>query len=83
MRTAEASHVSGDRLAKGIVLRRDGGYMLVVLPASPYIRLGALRAQLGGDVEFDREDEIYQTVPRRRPRRSSAGRRLLRARRHR
>ena len=24
-RTAEACHVSGDRLAKGIVLRRDGG----------------------------------------------------------
>ena len=24
-RTAEASHVPGDRLAKGVVLRRDGG----------------------------------------------------------
>jgi Ala-tRNA(Pro) deacylase len=60
MRTAEASHISGNRLAKGIVLRRDGGYMLAVLPASHHIRLGALRAQLGGDVEFAREDEIYQ-----------------------
>jgi Ala-tRNA(Pro) deacylase len=34
MRTAEASHVSGERLAKAVVLRRDGGYMLAVLPAS-------------------------------------------------
>jgi Ala-tRNA(Pro) deacylase len=36
-RTAEACHISGDRLAKGIVLRRDGEYMLAVMPriASP------------------------------------------------
>ena len=34
MRTAEASHVSGECLAKAVVLRRDGGYMLAVLPAS-------------------------------------------------
>ena len=38
-RTAEACHVSGDRLAKDIVLRRDGGYMLVVMPASHHLRL--------------------------------------------
>jgi prolyl-tRNA editing enzyme YbaK/EbsC (Cys-tRNA(Pro) deacylase) len=36
-RTAEACHVSGDRLAKGIVLRRDGDYMLVVMPASHHL----------------------------------------------
>ena len=34
-RTAEACHISRDRLAKGIVLRRDGGYMLAILPAPP------------------------------------------------
>ena len=28
MRTAEVCHISGDRLAKGIVLIRDGGYLL-------------------------------------------------------
>jgi Ala-tRNA(Pro) deacylase len=37
-RTAQACHVSGDCLAKAIVLRRDGGYMLAVLPASHHIR---------------------------------------------
>ena len=60
MRTAEVSHISGNCLAKGIVLRRDDGYMLAVLPASHHIRLGELRVQLGGDVEFAHEDEIYQ-----------------------
>ena len=41
-RTAEACHISGDRLAKGIVLRRDGGYMLAILPASHHLRLSDL-----------------------------------------
>src|ERR1700730_14234815 len=50
MRTAEACHISGDGLAKGIVLRRDEGYMLAVLPASHHIRLSELRGQIGNDV---------------------------------
>ena len=33
MLTAEVCHISGDRLAKGVILRRNGGYMLAVLPA--------------------------------------------------
>ena len=58
MRTAEACHVSGDGLAKGIVLRRNGGYMLAVLPASHHIRLADLRKQLGKDVDLADEMEI-------------------------
>jgi len=57
-RTAEACHISGDRLAKGIVLRRDGGYMLAVLPASHHIRLSDLRTQVGDDVDMAKEGEI-------------------------
>ncbi|MGD0333612.1 MAG: YbaK/EbsC family protein [Xanthobacteraceae bacterium] len=56
--TAEACRVSGDCLAKGIVLRRDGGYMLAVLPASHHLRLAELRSQLGDRVEMAKEDEI-------------------------
>jgi Ala-tRNA(Pro) deacylase len=59
-RTAEACHVSGDRLAKGIVLRRDGGYLLAVLPASHRIHLQDLRVQLDDNVELATEDEIAQ-----------------------
>jgi len=58
MRTAEASHISGDCLAKGIVLRHNGGYMLAVLPASHHIRLADLRAQIGNDVDLATEREI-------------------------
>jgi Ala-tRNA(Pro) deacylase len=57
-RTAEACHISGDRLAKGIVLRRDGEYMLAVLPASHHLRLSELRTKLGDNVEMADESEI-------------------------
>ena len=56
--TAQASHVSGDRLAKAIVLRRDGGYMLAVLPASHHLSLEDLRAKLGDDIAMASESEI-------------------------
>ena len=57
-RAAQACHVSGDRLAKGIVLRRDGDYMLVVMPASHHLRLSELRTKLGGNVDMANEAEI-------------------------
>ena len=57
-RTAEASHISGDCLAKGIVLRRDGGYMLAILPASHHILLQDLRLQLDDKVDLASEEEI-------------------------
>jgi Ala-tRNA(Pro) deacylase len=59
-RTAEASHISGDRLAKGIVLRRDGEYMLAVMPASHHLRLSELRTKLGAHVDMANETEINQ-----------------------
>ena len=57
-RTAEACHVSGDALAKAVVLRRDGGYMMAVLPASHHLHLSALKSQLGHKVDLASEDEI-------------------------
>src|SRR5882724_12216018 len=59
-RTAEACHISGDHLAKGVVLRRDGGYMLAVLPASHHLRLSELRTRFGSDVDMAKEAEINQ-----------------------
>ena len=60
MRTAQICHISGDSLAKGIVLRHDGGYVLAVLPASHHILLSDLRMQLGDDVDLASENEIAQ-----------------------
>ena len=60
MRTAEICHISGDCLAKGVVLRRDRGYLLAVLPASHHIHLSELRRQLGNVVDLAGESEIDQ-----------------------
>jgi len=64
MHTAEACHVSGDGLAKGIVLRRNGGYMLAVLPSTHRIDLERMKRELDDeDVEMASEQEIEQLFP--------------------
>jgi Ala-tRNA(Pro) deacylase len=62
-RTAQACHVSGECLAKAIVLRHDGGYLLAVLPASHHIRITDLRRQIGDDVDLADEKEISSLFP--------------------
>jgi Ala-tRNA(Pro) deacylase len=59
-RTAEACHVPGEALAKAVVLRRDGGYMMAVLPASHHLHLSALKSQLGHQVDLASEKEIAE-----------------------
>jgi Ala-tRNA(Pro) deacylase len=60
MRTAQACHIPGDRLAKAVLLRDETGYALAVLPASHHIRLSALKRQLGDDVELASEREVAE-----------------------
>ena len=57
-RTAEACHIPGDRLAKGVVLRRNGDYLLAVVPASHHLRLSDLKTELGQELRLASEDEI-------------------------
>lgn len=57
-RTAQACHVSGDHLAKAVVLRHDGGYMLAVVPASHHLNLPDLKERLGEDLAMANESEI-------------------------
>ena len=74
-RTAEACHISGDGLAKAVVLRRDGGYMLAVLPASHHIRLADLKRQTGMDLDLADERDLvacFRTVPPALCRRSAS-----------
>jgi Ala-tRNA(Pro) deacylase len=58
MRTAQACHIPGDCLAKGVVLRDDSSYMVAVLPATHQIRMRDLRSQFGKDVDLASEGEI-------------------------
>lgn len=62
-RTAQACHIPGDCLAKAIVLRHNGGYLLAVLPASHHIRLTDLKREIGDDVGLADEGEIKRLFP--------------------
>jgi Ala-tRNA(Pro) deacylase len=60
VRTAEACHIPGDRLAKAVLLRDEMGYAIAVLPASHHIRLADLKRQFGDDVRLASEREIVE-----------------------
>ena len=62
MRSAEACRVSGDRVAKAVVLRDEYGYVLAILPASHHIRLQDLRMQLGLDVDLAAQERSRRTL---------------------
>jgi Ala-tRNA(Pro) deacylase len=67
METAEVCHVSGDCIAKGVLLRDETGYALAVLPASHHIRFSALKSQLGEDVELAMRRPNYSRTAREVP----------------
>jgi Ala-tRNA(Pro) deacylase len=57
-RTAEASHVSGDCLAKAVLLKGESGYLLAVVPASCQVEIDAVAALLDRRVELATEGDI-------------------------
>ena len=61
--TAHASHVSGNRLAKGVLLADGDGYLLAVLPASHQLDLDRLGAWLGRPVSLASEQEVGRLFP--------------------
>ena len=58
--SSEACRVSGDRVAKAVLLRDEIGYALAVLPASHHIRFSELRRQFGDDVSLATEREAAE-----------------------
>ncbi|MGC2854396.1 aminoacyl-tRNA deacylase [Novispirillum sp. DQ9] len=55
---AEAAHVPGDKMAKGVLLSGSDGYMLAVLPASHHLRMDLLNDHLGDTMRLATEEEI-------------------------
>jgi Ala-tRNA(Pro) deacylase len=60
MQSAEACRISGDRVAKAVLLRDEIAYALAILPASHHIRLSELRRQLGDDIGLATEREAAE-----------------------
>lgn len=63
LQTAAASHVPADSLAKGIVLTREGGYVVAVLPASCKVQLDSIEHALHCPVGLATEEELSTLFP--------------------
>lgn len=63
MRTAEAAHVTGEDIAKGVLLKDDEGYVLAVLPATHHVKVGEVRRQLGRPLEPAPEADLAVVFP--------------------
>jgi Ala-tRNA(Pro) deacylase len=57
--TARAAQIGRDNLAKAVLMRNDGDYVLAVVPASRHVNPMALQQLLGGsEVSLANEDEM-------------------------
>ena len=63
LNAANSAHITGDSLAKAVLLEDDEGYMVAVLPASHHVKLGMLRNQTGRAVRMATEREISDLFP--------------------
>jgi Ala-tRNA(Pro) deacylase len=61
--TMRASHIPGERLAKAVVLTREGGFVVAVVPASAQVRLETIERMLHCPVAMASEDEISEIFP--------------------
>lgn len=61
--TAEVSHVPADQLAKGVIVKSDGFYVLAVLPASRRLDMKRLGKVIGEPVTLATEKEASMLFP--------------------
>lgn len=62
-RTAQAAHVPGRRLAKGVVLKWSEGFMLAVVPASRHVDIEGVARIVGEAVTLASEEEASALFP--------------------
>jgi len=58
LETAEESRVSGDKVAKSVILGDDSGYVMAVVPASHHVEVKHLSQQLNRHLEMITEQEL-------------------------
>ncbi|MCZ7564540.1 MAG: YbaK/EbsC family protein [Burkholderiales bacterium] len=58
MESAAATHVPGDRVAKGVVLEDERGYVLAVLPSTHHVEVDALGRCLHRSLRLATEGEL-------------------------
>jgi len=63
MDTPEKAHVPGDSLAKGILVKNEDGYLMVVVPSDYHVELEKLHRTLQQEVELATEAELERLFP--------------------
>jgi Ala-tRNA(Pro) deacylase len=58
---AQISHICGDDLAKGVLVRADEGLMLVVVPSTHVVDLSEISHKLGQRLGLATETDVEQT----------------------
>lgn len=58
MDTAQKAHIPGDALAKGVLVKDEEGFLLVVLPSDYHVELDTLRRLLQQNVELASGSEV-------------------------
>ena len=62
-RAAHAAHISGNNVAKGVMVKSGGHYVLAVVPASRKLDMDSLSQFLGSKVTLASEDEAATRFP--------------------
>jgi len=62
-RTAQASHVPGECLAKGVIFKWGESYLLAVVPASRYVSINKVKKIVGDSVDLATEEEASMLFP--------------------
>lgn len=57
--TAQAAHVMDDHIAKAVVVKDMHGYAMAVIPGSDWLKLKALRDEVGREFELVNEAEVF------------------------
>lgn len=63
METAEVAHIPGDALAKGVLVKSNDAYLMVVIPSDYYVELETLHKLLEREVEMATEAELSEQFP--------------------
>lgn len=60
MHTAQEAHVSGDKIAKAVLLHDDAGYVLAVVPATHKVQLGKLHRSFKRYLILADENDLHE-----------------------
>jgi Ala-tRNA(Pro) deacylase len=61
--TAVASHIREDHIAKGVMVKDDTGYAMLIVPASNYVEMKHVRKELDRELQLVTEEDFAKLFP--------------------